>query len=155
MITDGKRVFVLEFSARTGGGVKFQLIRKASGFDVIAAVIDLTLGKKPHVDKKPPENKFIVNDFIYCKSGIFDRVEGFEALKQQGILSEYSVYKWQGAVFDTIENSGDRIAGFTVQADTLEELRQKHAAALAGMRVLDTQGNDMIRRDLLPTIERI
>ena len=150
LITDGKRVFVLEFSARTGGGVKYQLIRKASGFDVIAAVIDLTLGKKPHVEVQPPENKFILNDFIYCKPGIFDRVEGFEELKKQGILSEYSVYKWRGAEFDTIENSGDRIAGFTVQADTPEELRRKHAAALAGMRVLDTQGNDMIRRDLLP-----
>ena len=151
LITDGKRAFVLEFSARTGGGVKFQLIRKASGFDVIAAVIDLTLGKKPHVDKASPENKFILNDFIYCKPGVFDRVEGFEELKQQGVLSEYSVYKWRGAVFDTIENSGDRIAGFTVQADTPEELRQKHTAALAGMRVLDDRGNDMIRRDLLPT----
>jgi len=151
LITDGTRAFVLEFSARTGGGVKFQLIRKASGFDVIGAVIDLTLGKMPHVEKLPPENKFILNDFIYCKPGIFDRVEGFEELKQQGILSEYSVYKWRGAVFDTIENSGDRIAGFTVQADILEELRQKHTAALAAMRVLDTEGNDMIRRDLLPT----
>ena len=151
LITDGKRAFVLEFSARTGGGIKFQLIRKASGFDVITAVIDLTLGKKPHVDKCEPENAYILNDFIYCKPGIYDRVEGFEELKQQGVISEYSVYKWQGAEFDTIENSGDRIAGFTVQADTLEDLRKKHTAALKGMRVLDTEGNDMIRRDLLPT----
>lgn len=151
LITDGKRAFVLEFSARTGGGVKFQLIKKASGFDVITAVIDLTLGKKPHVEKCQPENKLILNDFIYCKPGIFDRVEGFEELKKQKIISEYSVYKWRGAVFDTIENSGDRIAGFTVQADTMEELQKKHTMALAGMRVIDTEGNDMIRRDLLPT----
>ena len=49
MISDGERAFVLEFSARTGGGVKYLLIKKASGFDVISAVVDLTLGNKPHI----------------------------------------------------------------------------------------------------------
>lgn len=149
MITDGKRAAVLEFSARTGGGVKYMLVKKASGFDVIAAVIDLTLGKFPHVSKVTPENKFIANEFIYCKPGIFDRLENFEELKAQGVISEYSLFKWQGAEFDTIENSGDRVAGFTIQADTMEQLREKHAAAVAGLRVLDIHGNDMMRRDLL------
>lgn len=149
MITDGKRAAVLEFSARTGGGVKYMLIKKASGFDVISAVIDLTLGKRPHVDKVTPENKFIANEFIYCSPGIFDQLENFDALKKQGIISEYSLFKWQGAEFDTIENSGDRVAGFTIQADTMEDLRAKHIAAVAGLRVLDIHGNDMMRRDLL------
>lgn len=151
MITDGKRAAVLEFSARTGGGIKFQLIRKASGFDVIKAVIDLTLGEKPHVAPCQPENRFIVNDFIYCKPGIFDRLEGFQELKNEGIISEYSLYKWQGAAFDTIENSGDRIAGYTVQADTLEQLWEKYAQAVARLQVLDVNGQDMARKDLLPT----
>ena len=149
MITDGKRAAVLEFSARTGGGVKFMLIKKASGFDVISAVIDLTLGNKPHVDKVTPENKFIANEFIYCKPGIFDHLENFEELRSQGVISEYCLFKWKGAQFDTIENSGDRVGGFTVQADTMEDLRAKHAAAVAGLRVIDIHGNDMMRRDLL------
>lgn len=151
MITDGKRAAVLEFSARTGGGIKFQLIRKASGFDVIKAVIDLTLGEKPHVAPCQPENRFIVNDFIYCKPGTFDRLDGFDQLKDEDIISEYSLYKWQGAEFDTIENSGDRIAGYTVQADTLEQLWEKHTQAVARLQVLDTNGQDMARKDLLPT----
>ncbi len=149
MITDGKRAAVLEFSARTGGGVKFMLIKKASGFDVISAVIDLTLGNKPHVDKVTPENKFIANEFIYCKPGIFDHLENFEELKEQGVISEYCLFKWKGAEFDTIENSGDRVGGFTVQADTMEELRQKHAKAVAELKVIASDGSDMMRRDLL------
>lgn len=152
MITDGKRAAVLEFSARTGGGIKFQLIRKASGFDVVKAVIDLTLGQTPHVEACVPENRIIVNDFIYCKPGIYDHVEGFEELKNEGIISEYSVYKWQGAEFDTIESSGDRIGGFTVQADTMEEIREKHAAAVERLQVLDVNGQDMARKDLLTEI---
>lgn len=149
MIYDGRRAFVLEFSARTGGGIKFQLIKKASGFDVLDAVIDLTLGKYPHLETVKPENKFIVNEFIYCKPGRFEKLEGFEEMKAAGIISEYSLYKWKGAEFDAIGSSGDRIAGFTVQADTLEELQKKHAEALCNIKVLDDQGNDMIRRDLL------
>ena len=143
---------VLEFSARTGGGVKYLLIKKASGFDVISAVVDLTLGNKPHVEKVVPENRLITNEFIYCKPGIFDRLAGFEELKAAGTISDYYLFKWQGAEFDTIENSGDRIAGFTIQADTLEELHEKHKMAISGMKVLDINGNDMMRRDLLENL---
>ncbi|MBE6662199.1 MAG: ATP-grasp domain-containing protein [Ruminococcaceae bacterium] len=153
MITDGERAFVLEFSARTGGGVKYLLIQKASGFDVISAVVDLTLGKKPHVEKVTPQNRYIANEFIYCKPGRFDRLDGFEELKTDGTISDYYLFKWQGAEFDTIENSGDRVGGFTVQADTMEALREKHRRAVAAMRVLDDRGNDMMRRDLLTDIE--
>lgn len=152
MITDGKRAAVLEFSARTGGGVKYLLIKKASGFDVISAVVDLTLGNKPHVEKVVPENRLIANEFIYCKPGIFDRLDGFAELKADGTISDYYLFKWQGAAFDTIENSGDRVAGFTVQADDLAALNQKHNAAIAAMKVLDRDGNDMMRRDLLTEI---
>lgn len=152
LITDGKRAFVLEFSARTGGGVKFMLIKKASGFDVISAVVDLTVGKLPHIEKVEPENKYIFNEFIYCKPGIFDRLEGFDELKNNGAITEYCLFKWKGAEFDTIENSGDRVAGFTIQADNYEELKAKHRKAVDGMKVLDIKGNDIMRRDLLTDI---
>ncbi len=153
LITDSKRAWVLEFSARTGGGVKFLLIKKASGFDVISAVVDLTLGNKPHVEKVNPQNRFIANEFIYCSPGRFDRLEGFEELKADGTISDYYLFKWQGAEFDTIENSGDRIAGFTVQADTVSELQKKHLKAVDEMRVLDDTGKDIMRHDLLVQVE--
>jgi biotin carboxylase len=150
VICDGKGIYVLEFSARTGGGVKFQLIKRVSGFDVIGAVVDLTMGQKPHVVLSEPENNYISNEFIYCTAGEFDHLEGFEELKQQGVLSEYFVFKWKGAQFDNrVENSGDRVGGFTIQADTLEELIQKHNLVANTIRVLDSCGNDMMRHDLL------
>ena len=149
MITDGENVYVLEFSARTGGGVKYRLIKKVSGFDVISAVIDLTLGIKPHVEISEPENKYISNEFIYCRPGIFERLEGFEEAKQAGIISEYFLFKWKGAQFDSISNSGDRIAGFTIQGDSDEEMCEKHNKALEMIRVLNTNGENMIRFDLI------
>lgn len=152
MIYDGNSAYVLEFSARTGGGVKYLLIQKASGFDVISAVIDLTLGSLPRLSKTDPENKYIVNEFIYCKPGVFERLDGFEELKNEEIISDYYLFKWKGAIFDTIENSGDRVAGFTIQADTIEELRTKHEIAVSRMMVLDENGNDMMRKDLLTSL---
>ena len=61
MISDGNQIYVLEFSARTGGGVKYQLIKRVCGFDVIKAVVDLTLRKTPHVEIMPAESKYISN----------------------------------------------------------------------------------------------
>lgn len=154
LISDGKRVFVLEFSARTGGGVKYQLIKRVSGFDVIAAVVDLTLGNKPHVEAAQPESRYISNEFIYCSEGVYDHVEGFEELQAAGVLSNYYIFKWKGAAFDgSVENSGDRIGGFTIQADTLEALQEKHEIAVRELKIIDSEGRDMMRRDLLSSLE--
>ena len=148
-ISDGERVYVLEFSARTGGGVKFLLIRHVSGFDVIKAVVDLTMGLLPHVENEAPVTPYLVNDFIYCQPGVFDRLVGFEELKQQGILKDYYQFKEQGAAFDGVRNSGDRVAGYTVVGNTPEELIARHEQVLQTIRVLDNRGQDMARHDLL------
>ena len=153
LICDGKRIFVLEFSARTGGGVKYQLIRRISGFDVIAAVVDLTLGRKPHVKGGEPECRYLSNEFLYCAEGVFDHLEGFEELKAQGVLTDYFQFKWQGAAFDgTVENSGDRVGGFTIVGDSPEELQEKHEIARRELRVITEDGRDILRRDLLPDL---
>lgn len=149
LISDGERIYVLEFSARTGGGVKYRLIRQVSGFDVIKAVVDLTLGEIPHVQPSAPAAKYISNLFLYCHPGIFDRLEGFEELKQEGVLEEYFLFKWRGARMTGTSSSGDRIAGFTILDDSLPALQKKYEIALSRIRVLDPEGKDILRHDLL------
>lgn len=153
MIHDGERVSVLEFCARTGGNMKYLLIKRACGFDVVQAVIDLTLGEKPHVELLPPENRFIVNDFIYCRPGVFDHLEGFEELRQEGILADYHAIRPRGMVIRGISSSSDRIAGITVMADTLEEFNRKHRRIVDSVKILDADGNDLMRHDLLPDLK--
>ncbi len=149
MIERDGAVFVLEFSARTGGGVKFITIKELSGFDVIDAVIDLTLGEKPKVKKAVSPCRYMIDEYIYCKPGVFDHLENFEELKNQGILFDYYLFKWRGAQFDSISSSGDRIAGFSVQADSLENLYRKQEIANKTLKVIDVNGNDIMRHDLL------
>lgn len=150
MLTDGKKVNVLEFCARTGGAMKWLLIQRASGVDVIQGVIDLVIGRKPNIVVKEPQTKYIVNDFIYCNSGEFDHIEGFEEQLRLGNITDYRMLRPQGMKFTgVVSSSSDRLGGVTFQADSLEELNKKHRAFVNGVKVIDIDGNDIMRHDLL------
>ncbi len=149
MLADGDNVYVIEFSARTGGGVKYILVKDVCGFDVIDAIIDLTEGKKVNAQISPRKYNYISNEFVYCKPGVFDHLEGFEELKQKNIVKDYYLFKHKGAGFDGITNSGDRICGFTVTADSPEELLNKHRMVNSTFKVINNSGEDMARHDLL------
>ena len=149
MLSDGDDVFVIEFSARTGGGVKHLSIERRTGVDIISAVIDLTLGIKPHIVLREPLTKYMVDEYIYCKPGVFDHVEGFEDMQDSGVITDYYIFRWKAAVFDTVENSGDRIAGFTIQGDSIEELREKHNLVNRTVKIMSVTNNDIMHHDLL------
>lgn len=149
VMVKNEQVYVLEFSARTGGGMKHIKIKEVSGFDVIKAVVNLTLGIKNIYCNSITWDKLYIDEFIYCKNGIFDHLEGFEELKQEGIIERYSLFKWRGAEFDIITNSGDRVAGFTVKGTTKDEVLYKHDIVSKRIAVIDNYGNDIMRHDLL------
>lgn len=152
LLTDDKRESVLEFSARTGGGAKYLLIKKMSGFDPIASVIDLTMGKKPQVGELKPESKLFTNEFLYAYPGVFNHLEGFEELKREGVISEYWQFKWKGAEVINAISSSDRIASITIQADSYDELVAKHNEAASRIKIIDVNGDDIMRHDLLTDI---
>lgn len=153
MLTDGEKVTVLEFCARTGGAMKWLLIQRASGVDVIKGVIDLTMGIKPVVQVKEPEAKYIVNDFIYCKAGTYDHLEGFEEQLQKGNIIDYRLLRPEGWTFSgMVMSSTDRLCGVTFQADTLEDFNKKHREFVDSVKVVDVDGNDIMRHDLLPDL---
>lgn len=149
LITDGKKINVVEFCARTGGGIKFLMIKKISGFDVVKAVVDLTLGEKPHVGEIKKADSITINEFIYCNPGELDHVEGFDELLEDGTIAEYSVFKGKGTKFGSINSSGDRVAFFSIVAATEDELKQKHALANSRVRAIGANGEDLIRHDLI------
>ena len=153
LITNGKdKISVVEFCARTGGGVKFRLIKKMTGFDVVKAVVDLTLGKKPHVE---PQNdkKYIINEFLYCNTGVLDHIEGFEELKDENVISEYYQLKAPGFEFKEIMSSGDRVACFTVEDEDFNELKRKHSIAAKRVKAVSVDGIDLIRHDLCDNLD--
>lgn len=147
LIVANDEVSVIEFCARTGGGNKFRLIKMAKNFDVVDAVVELTLGNKPHVDDIP-DSKYILDEFIYCVPSVMDHLEGFEEMKEQGVIAEYYQLKEKGIQLNAPRSSGDRAAYFTICADSREEMNEKHQKALKTVKVIDSNGVDVTRRDL-------
>lgn len=150
MIANETDISVIEFCARTGGNMKYLLIKHVCGVDVISSVIDLTLGEKPEINLKEAENQYIVNDFIYCREGVFDHLEGFEEMLKGGYISDYHQIRPSGFVVHGIASSSDRVAGITVQADSVDEFNKKHEYAIQHIAVIDPNGVDIMRHDLLP-----
>lgn len=155
LISDGKKISVLEFCARTGGAMKFLLIKRICGFDVIDAVIDLAEGKIPEINLTEPENKYIANNFIYCYPGTFSHFEGHEELLREGIISDIRPLRPKGNVmYGNVNSSSDRVGGFTVQADSLDEFNRRLNIAVGRLKVIDTEGNDIMRHDLFPELTK-
>lgn len=148
MITDGKKLSVVEFCARTGGGDKFRLIKKVSHFDVIRAVVDLTLGLRPHVEPYRL-SECIVNEFLYTTPCVFDHLEGFQEMMDQGIISEYYQLKVKGTKCDEIKSSGDRVAYYTIQAPSLEMVQERDRVVNSKLKIVDANGKDVLRHDLI------
>lgn len=148
MKVNGDDIKVIEFCARTGGGIKYRLMPKVSGFDVVDTVVELTLGNKPHYDGWHLD-KYIIDEFLYCKPGVFDHLEGFEDLQEEGIIDHWDLFKAKGHQFTGINSSGDRVAYYSVEADTLEELEEKHKLAGQRVKAVSTTGEDLIRHEII------
>ena len=153
LLHNGDKVSVLEFCARTGGNMKYLLIKYASGVDVIGATIDITLGKEPDLSKKTKTYNIVVNDFIYCKPGVFDHFEGFEELEKLGVINEFHPVRIKGTEMRGVTSSSDRIAGMNIVADTIEQYNEKLNRINQSVRVIDADGNDIMRHDLLPEMK--
>ena len=149
LIVNGDDISVVEFCARTGGGDKFRLIEKVTEFDVIDAVVELTLGNKPHFHQLKGKQQYITNEFLYCKTGVLDNVSGFDELLENQIITEYFILKEKGYKFNEIRSSGDRVAYYTVESDAREDMQTKRVEANKKIKALDINGNDLIRHDLV------
>ena len=155
MINKGDDVSVLEFCSRTGGNMKYLLIKYSCGVDVISAAIDLSMGITPEINPVDTGNNYVVNDFIYCHSGKFCGIEGAEPLLRDGTLSEIHALRPLGSQTGGVSSSSDRIAGFTIIADTLEHFNEKHRKVVENIKILDENGKDIMRHDLLPDLTEL
>ena len=153
LLYNGDDVSVLEFCARTGGNMKWLLIKYSCGVDVITATIDITLGKAPELELKDTGHRIVVDDFIYCYPGVFDHFEGFDEMVKQGYINEFHPGRIKGTEMRGVTCSSDRIAGMNIVANSIEEFNAKEKRILESVRVIDVNGRDIMRKDLLPELE--
>lgn len=153
LLNNDDDVSVLEFCARTGGNMKWLLIKYSCGVDVITATIDITLGKEPDLEIKDTGHNIVVNDFMYCYPGVFDHFEGFDEMVKQGLINEFYAVRIKGTEMHGVTSSGDRIAGMNIVADSIYDFNVKEKKILDNVKVLDVNGKDILRRDLLSELK--
>lgn len=135
--------YVVEFSARMGGGSKYKLIEVLSGVNIMSAYVDLILGDKPSICPQP-QVQCAAMIYLYCKPGIFHQLCGLQELQATSHVQNYFVYKTPGMAVTKSETSGDRVAGYLVTSSDEVELQQKIAYIDSRIQILDENGNDIM-----------
>lgn len=148
LIGNNQGMKVLEFSARMGGGSKYRLIQVLSGVNIMSVYVDRILGGYPSVNPQK-QVEFCRMVYLYCTPGTFDHVEGLGDLKTKGVIDEYFMYKTKGMEIHGAETSGDRPAGYLCTAITKEELNEKISLVDRTLKVLSTEGSDIMIHGLL------
>lgn len=151
-ILSNDEFFVIEFSARMGGGSKYRLIQAISGVDIMSKYVDLILGNKPKII---PEinNNFIRMIYVYCYNGILTEIKGLEELIENKIVTEYFLYKSLGTTIDKAETSSDRILGLLVEASSEKSMDRKIDTINQRLAIMNSEGKDIMMHKLLEEYE--
>jgi Phosphoribosylamine-glycine ligase len=148
--TNSKDLYVLEFSARMGGGSKYKLIEVLSGVEIMKVYVDLILGNQIHIPARQISVKYAVMNYIYCNPGIFCGIENLEKMLKKNIVDYYFLYKTLGTKIESSKTSGDRPAGFLITGMSANEVESKILYVDQEITVLDEQNNDMMKHGIYP-----
>ena len=144
----GDRIEVIEFSARMGGGSKYKLIEYMSGIDIMKTYVNRILGDTSQVIVPIPSCKFIEVNYVYAFKGIFDKIVGIDKLLKEKIINDYFLYKESGSMIDNHITSSDRVMGFLIQAETLDELNRRNKIAIESIDILDCDGRSIMMKNI-------
>ncbi len=139
-------ISVLEFAPRIGGGLSFQMIKKATGVDVVELSIRSFTGEKMSLDGMFEENRHLATMLLYMEPGIFGEVTGLDTLKDEGIVDYYTVFKKRGDEVDANRTSSNRAVTVLITAKSPEELDVKSKIAINRIHILDVNGIDRLAR---------
>lgn len=144
LIRDGK-VYVIEFSARMGGGSKYKLIEYMSGVNIMKTYMKRILGDEHQIITPIWSRKKIELNYIYAYNGTVEEIIGMQELKDNGIVKDYFIYKPLGSIIEKRTTSSDRVLGFLVEADSFEKVKELRNVALENIEIRDNGKNIMYK----------
>ena len=147
VIVNGDEVNVVEFSARIGGGAKYQTIEKVTGFDILGANVDAFFDKKTDV-KTNEKQLFYSRCHLYTKGGILGKITGLDELVKSGEVDSVTYTKTKGTMVTTPHGSSDRVASFFVLAEDFDSLNSRINKSLEEIKIYDEDGNDITFREM-------
>lgn len=144
-LNDGM-ISVLEFAPRIGGGLSFQMIKRATGVDIVDLSIQSFLGEEMTLDGRFAQPKHLSTLLLYMEPGIFGEVTGLDALLADGIVDYGAVLKKRGDRVDANRTSSNRAVTLLLTAETQSELEQKNRIAVDRIRILDIDGKNCLSK---------
>lgn len=136
------KVSVIELAPRIGGGLGYKLLTRHTGCSVIDLAIRSYFGNQSDVVIRS-DNKLLLSTILYAENGIFDRVEGVDAMIEEGIIDSFDYMAETGKVFENHMDSRNRVGGYVMAADTMQELIRKSEYAFRHIDVLDPDGRSI------------
>lgn len=147
VLIDGDDIDIIEFAPRVGGGLCYRTIYDNTGFDIIDATVDSYLNVPVNVSADAPRYFYTVN-LIYGLPGVYDHVEGQEALIQEGIIEGIFYHKTKGMKVSAERAASARVGAFLIKAETMEQLKEKTQTAIDRLEVYSADGQPMMRKEL-------
>lgn len=140
-------VYVVEISARMGGGSKYKLIEYMSGIDIMDVFVNRILGNTEQIVRPAVSAKYMELNYIYANNGIYQKAVGFEREKEIGSIAELFYYKREGEEITGRKTSSDRIMGFLITADSKEELLELERNIVKNVDILNDSGESMMFKE--------
>jgi biotin carboxylase len=143
LLYDGENISVVEFSARIGGGSKHHFIKKMTGFDLLDWYVNLLINEIKEIEVHQMY-KFGSMNYIYAKNATINEFNGFDTLKNKGIIEQFFYYKTKGMKINSHISSADRPAGYMISDNLYEQYIYKTKFAKEHIEISDENNNDMI-----------
>ena len=139
-------IYVIEASARMGGGTKYKYIKEISGIDIMKAYVNRIMGDASQALSPIKSAKNFEVDYVYAYNGTVTEIIGLEELKEKGVVDDYFVYKPIGSVISKRTTSSDRILGFLISDVSRDALVRKREFVVSNIDIKD-KDKSIIYRD--------
>lgn len=135
---------VIEFSARMGGGSKYKLIEYMANIDIMKIYVNRVLGDTSQIVKPVWSSKLIELNYVYAYNGVFSKLIGFDRFLRTGDIKELFQYKKEGSTIEKRTTSSDRIVGFLIEADSVQELANLRNRIVNDVDILNEEEKSMM-----------
>lgn len=130
---------IMEVNPRLAGGFIPEIVRLATGIDLIDAVIALVTGAP--VDLHPTRAGAASIRFLVAEDGTFERADGVETILAQPGIAAVAIYRRAGDVCTVRHDFRDRAGHVIATAGSIAESADLAAQARAGIQLRCVQAS--------------
>ena len=132
--TNGKP-YIMELTPRGGGNRLCEMLRYATGVDLITAITRAMVGDDPGVVKQKPYDGHWAEIILHAdKSGIFQRLEVDATLNAEVV--EEDLWVKPGDLVHGFEGANDAIGTLVLKFDNIQDMERSLATQLSWLKII-------------------